>query len=139
MSTPRFALRRRVAFSETDSAGVMHFSNFFRWFEDAEHAFLRSLGHSVYQVADGRRLSFPRVHAEADYLRPLRFEDEVDVCIDEVVVGRRSVRYALRVVGDDGADIARGALVVVAAWVEDGRLTATDLPAELAEVLRARS
>ena len=34
-------LQRRVEFSETDAAGIVHFSNFFRYMEGAEHAFLR--------------------------------------------------------------------------------------------------
>ena len=42
-----FNVERRVEFSETDMAGIMHYSNFFRFMETAEHAFYRSLGHSV--------------------------------------------------------------------------------------------
>ena len=42
-----FQLSRRVEFSDTDMAGIMHFSNFFRFMEAAETAFLRSLGLSV--------------------------------------------------------------------------------------------
>jgi acyl-CoA thioesterase FadM len=36
-----------VEFFETDMAGIMHFSNFFRFMEAAEHAFYRSIGFSV--------------------------------------------------------------------------------------------
>ena len=39
-----FEVTRHVEFSETDMAGVMHFSNFFRFMEAAEHGFFRSLG-----------------------------------------------------------------------------------------------
>ena len=42
-----FKVQRRVEFSETDMAGIMHYSNFFRFMETAEHAFYRDLGHSV--------------------------------------------------------------------------------------------
>ena len=45
-----FQITRRVEFSETDLAGIMHFSNFFRFMESAEHAFFRSLGFSVARV-----------------------------------------------------------------------------------------
>ena len=38
------AYKRRVEFAETDMAGQVHFSNFFRYMEAAEHAFFRSLG-----------------------------------------------------------------------------------------------
>ena len=74
-----FRLVRRVEFADTDMAGIMHFANFFRFMEAAEHAFLRSLGSSVHAVVDGRTIGWPRVRATCDYRRPLRFEDEVEV------------------------------------------------------------
>src|SRR5260221_14772436 len=42
-----FKHTRRVEFSDTDMAGIMHFSNFFRFMEATETAFMRSLGLSV--------------------------------------------------------------------------------------------
>jgi acyl-CoA thioester hydrolase len=39
-----YKVRRRVEFSETDMAGIVHYSNFFRYMEAAEHEFFRSLG-----------------------------------------------------------------------------------------------
>ena len=43
-----FKIVREVEFSDTDMAGIMHFSNFFRFMEAAEHAFFRSLGLSIH-------------------------------------------------------------------------------------------
>ena len=42
-----FKAVRRVEFSDTDMAGIVHFANFFRYMETAEHGFYRSLGFSV--------------------------------------------------------------------------------------------
>ncbi|MEQ2009187.1 MAG: acyl-CoA thioesterase, partial [Limisphaerales bacterium] len=42
-----FKALRRVEFSETDMAGIVHYSNFFKYMETAEHAFFRSLGFSI--------------------------------------------------------------------------------------------
>jgi acyl-CoA thioesterase FadM len=39
-----FSINRRVQFAETDMAGIVHFSNYFRWMEEVEHAFFRSVG-----------------------------------------------------------------------------------------------
>ena len=74
-----FQVTRRVEFSETDMEGIMHFSNFFRFMETAEHAFFRSLGYSVVLSRNGLMFCLPRVHAECDYTAPLRFEDEVQI------------------------------------------------------------
>ena len=45
MAAHEFTITRRVEFSETDMAGIVHFSNFCRYMEHAEHAFFRSLDH----------------------------------------------------------------------------------------------
>src|SRR5204862_5530715 len=74
-----FKATRQVQFSETDMAGLMHFSNFFRFMETAEHGFYRSLGFSVVDLSRHPRFGWPRVHAECDYKKPLRFEDMVEV------------------------------------------------------------
>ncbi|HCE02754.1 MAG TPA: acyl-CoA thioesterase, partial [Acidobacteria bacterium] len=42
-----FRLTRRVQFYETDSAGIVHFSVFFRYMEEAEHAMWRAAGLSI--------------------------------------------------------------------------------------------
>ncbi|HTG44262.1 MAG TPA: thioesterase family protein [Verrucomicrobiae bacterium] len=76
---------RRVEFSKTDMAGIVHFSNFFRYMETAEHGFYRSLGFSVILGQFDPPLAFPRVHAACDYKKPLRFEDllEIHLCVKE--------------------------------------------------------
>src|SRR5258706_47606 len=70
---------RQVEFSETDMAGIVHYSNFFRYMEAAEDAFFRSLGFSVVTSQVDPPVGWPRVHAECDYREPLRFEDEIEV------------------------------------------------------------
>src|SRR5512133_2095965 len=88
-----FTLIRRVEFAETDMAGIMHFTNFFRFMESAEHAFFRSLGYSVADPGGDGRLGLPRVHAHCDYLAPLRFEDEVEVRLRVAKKSHRTLTY----------------------------------------------
>ena len=45
---PGFRYSRRVQFSETDLAGIAHFSAFFRFMEEAEHALWRAAGLSNF-------------------------------------------------------------------------------------------
>ena len=54
-----FKLTRRVDFSDTDMAGIMHFSNFFRFMEAAEQAFFRSLGFSIYDTRRHPGIGWP--------------------------------------------------------------------------------
>ena len=59
-----FATTRRVEFADTDMAGIVHFSNYLRYMEMAEHDFLRSIGFSVNGTIEGRHVGWPRVHAD---------------------------------------------------------------------------
>ena len=72
-----FTLTRRVQFYETDAAGIVHFSVFFRYMEEAEHAMWRAAGLSI--ATPDAPIGFPRVATSFEFLRPLRFEDEFDV------------------------------------------------------------
>ena len=76
--TTEFSITRRVEFSETDLAGIMHFTNFYRWMEICEHEFLRSLGLSVDMEDENGRFGWPRVKTSCRFKRPLRFEEEVE-------------------------------------------------------------
>ena len=82
-----FKQKKIVEFAETDQAGIMHFSNFFRYMEMTEHAFYRSLGFSVHKKDTtepsgepiGEPIGWPRVRAECQFNHPLRFEDMVEI------------------------------------------------------------
>jgi acyl-CoA thioester hydrolase len=132
-----FQITRCVEFSETDLAGIMHFSNFFRFMESAEHAFFRSLGLSVAGSRNGPQVCLPRVHAECDYAVPLRFEDEVQVHLLVERMGQRSLTYQFRfnrLQGLSSQEVARGRLTV--ACVErqaDGVFKAVPLPKVIAD------
>ena len=67
-----------MEFSDTDMAGIVHHAVFYRYMESAEHAFFRSLGLSVRRPRPLPQ-SVGRVHTEADFSAPLRFEDEVEI------------------------------------------------------------
>src|SRR5512137_1970784 len=132
-----FQITRRVEFSETDLAGIMHFSNFFRFMESAEHAFFRSLGFSVAHARNGVEVCLPRVHAECDYAVPLRFEDEVQVRLLVERKGRRSLTYQFRfsrLNSSSPQEVARGRVTVVSVERQaDGSLKAVPLPKTVAD------
>src|SRR5438045_1259023 len=109
MRRSEFRLQRRVQFYEVDSAGIVHFSWFFRYMEEAEHALWRDAGLSI--ATTGSEIGFPRVATSFDFHRPLRFEDEFDVRIRITAIRARSMSYTCAVTR--GAErIATGALTI---------------------------
>src|SRR6185295_8307003 len=96
MSSPgsprsEYTLRRRVHFYETDTAGIVHFSTFFRYMEEAEHALWRDAGLTI--APRHSSIAFPRLSASFDFRQPLRFEDEFEVWIRVTAVTNRTIRY----------------------------------------------
>ncbi len=132
-----FRLQRRVEFSETDAAGIVHFSNFFRYMEAVEHAFFRSLGHSVMWRDHQPPLGFPRVAAACEYVSPLRFEDVVELHLLVREKKPRSLSYEVRFVNLSATpprEAARGTLTVVCvARAADGAFRAVPIPKSLAD------
>src|SRR5215210_3902187 len=129
-----FKVERRVEFSETDMAGIVHYSNFFKYMETAEHAFYRELGHSVVMKHVDPPLGWPRVHAECDYYKPLRFEDLVEVHMLVKEKKAKSLTYLFRFYKVNGTreEVARGSLTVVCVTHSKGAMRAVDIPPELA-------
>jgi acyl-CoA thioester hydrolase len=78
----------RVAWVDTDAGGRIHFTAVFRWAEAAETALMRRLGFLGDEWGD-----YPRRKVEAEYLKVLRFEDELEIRLRVENVGRTSVTY----------------------------------------------
>ena len=132
-----FSISRRVQFAETDMAGVVHFANYFRWMEEVEHAFFRSVGLSVVMQHQGREISWPRVAVECEYFGPLRFEDEVTLRLRVIKVGGKSFTYEVDFV-KAGHPVALGKVTSVCCTVQQqGGFAAIAIPPEIREKLAA--
>src|SRR5271156_4143124 len=122
-----FKVVRRVEFSETDMAGIVHYSNFFRYMETAEHGFFRHLGYSVVMNHFEIPVGWPRVLAQCEYRQPLRFEDEVEIHMLVSEKKTKSLSYLFKfrkLNGPAPVEVERGALTVVCVTKQaDGRMT----------------
>ena len=119
MPTP-FHTTRFVEFSDTDMAGIVHFSAFFRFMEAAEHQLLRSMGFSVYSEVGGEVITFPRVAASCDFRSPARCEDTLDIDVTVHRVGTKSVTYGFQF-SQHGRDVATGEITSVCCRIPHGQ------------------
>ncbi|MEW5978671.1 MAG: thioesterase family protein [Acidobacteriota bacterium] len=137
-----FKLTRHVDFVDTDMAGIMHFSNFFRFMEAAEAAFYRQLGLSIFPGASEDSVGWPRVHAECDFKQPLRFEDTVEIHLLVRKKGEKSIAYTFifRKTNETPVrEVARGALVT-SCVVRDkltGKMKAVPIPQHITDLIEA--
>ena len=131
-----FSIVHRVQFSETDSAGIVHFSNYFRMMEEVEHAFFRSLGLSVMMTHRGRRIGWPRVAAGCEYFGPVRFEDEVELRLGIARLGEKSMTCEMEfLVG--GRRVALGKTTAVCCALAGGKMRGIAIPPDIREKLSA--
>jgi YbgC/YbaW family acyl-CoA thioester hydrolase len=100
-----FAQRRAVRFQDVDAAGIVFFPRVLEYFHDVYMAFYDSLGVSIAEVIATRAWAAPLKHAEADFLRPLRFGQEIEVAMvsGQWEKGRLTVRYRVTSGGDEVA------------------------------------
>jgi YbgC/YbaW family acyl-CoA thioester hydrolase len=133
-----FKAIRRVEFSDTDMAGIMHYANYFHFMETAENAFFRSLGFCIVGNP-GLPVSWPRVRAECNYWAPLYFEDEVEIHL--LVSGKKSkaLTYLFKFRKLNAApplEVARGHLTVVCVTVDGGKMAACAMPEVMSDKIQ---
>jgi len=132
-----FSILRRVQFAETDMAGIVHFANYFRYMEEVEHAFFRSVGLSVSMQHDGMHIGWPRVSTGCEYFGPIRFEDEIELKLRVTKVGEKSFNYEVEFLAG-GQRRALGKLTSVCCTLEPGgQMRAIAIPMALRVKLTA--
>ena len=68
----------RVSYYETDQMGIVHHSNYIRWFEDARVDFLEQVGFS-YKKMEDMGVMIIVLEASCEYKNPARFGDRIVV------------------------------------------------------------
>ena len=122
-------LTRRVQFHETDRAGVVHFSRYFLYLEEAEHALWRAAGLSIHPKQG--EVGWPRVHASFDYHRALRFEEEFEAWIRIVAIDEKTISYVCTLSRGD-TRIATGRLTIACATRQPNQpMRAASIPPEI--------
>jgi YbgC/YbaW family acyl-CoA thioester hydrolase len=131
-----YSIIHRVQFSETDQAGIMHFSNFFKMMEEVEHAFFRSVGLSVSMQHDDIHIGWPRVSASCEFFGPVKFEDDVELKMRVARVGEKSFSYEVEFfVG--GKRVALGKTTSVCCAIDTEDMRSIAIPTAIREKLTA--
>ncbi|MGA2789407.1 MAG: thioesterase family protein [Candidatus Bathyarchaeia archaeon] len=124
----------RVHWVDTDTAGVMHFSNFFRYFEACEEEFYRSLSLPLTEIHDRFGVLLPRVEAHCQYKAACRFDELIDVTLKIREVQKKVIIYDFQVMRQsDGKLAAEGFVKCIAV---DSEWKAVSLPGEVSRTIR---
>ena len=131
-----FITQRTVQFCDTDAGGIMHFTAYFNYMEQAEHEMLRELGMSLFTEMDGQMISWPRVSTECEFKQPAVFEDVLTIQLGIERLGTKSVTYRCKFTRGDDL-LAEGRMVAACCRVGgDQPPAAVEIPASLLATLK---
>ena len=121
----------RVRYAETDKMGVVYYANYLVWFEVARADLLRSLGWS-YREMEIAGISLPVIEAQCQYLRPARYDDEIEVKTEGRMVSPVRMEFQYQVIRKEDQILAATGRTVHAALDPSGK--PCRLPARVREV-----
>ena len=100
--------------------GVVYYANYLVWFEVARTDLLRSLGWS-YREMEGAGISLPVIEAHCEYQRPARYDDEIEVRTEGVMLSPVRMQFNYTIVRRADEVVAACGRTVHAAVTPDGR------------------
>ena len=102
-----FGTKIRVEYHHTDQMGIVHHSNYVKFFEVARTEWLRAMG-ITYAEMERRGVMMPIVDVAVKYRNPALYDELISVTafVDEAPMARMTFRYEVR--GEDGREIATG-------------------------------
>ena len=102
-----FETKIRVEYHHTDQMGIVHHSNYIKFFEAARTEWLRAAG-LTYAEMERRGVMMPIVDVAVKYRNPALYDELISVTafVDEAPMARMTFRYEVR--GEDGREIATG-------------------------------
>jgi len=83
----------RVYYEDTDSGGVVYYANYLRFMERARSEWLRSLGVEQDRLIEQEGVIFAVRHVDVSFLKPARFNDQLEVTAKVMTQGRASLSF----------------------------------------------
>lgn len=128
-------MARRVRFQEVDAAGTIYYSRVFEYFGDVYVDLFERGGVSLPKAMIKREWAAPLVHAEAEYLAPMRFGDEVEVHVVKLRCGTSAATVGYRIASPSGRPLAVGHTVHV--FVDGATFKPCPIPPDVLRALTA--
>ncbi|MHB8879305.1 MAG: acyl-CoA thioesterase [Myxococcaceae bacterium] len=109
-----FVRRRSVRFQDVDAAGIVFYPRILEYFHDAYVELLDARGCSLSAALSAKAWAAPIKHAQADFLRPIRFGELIRVAVVKARLEGSVLTVGFRAeAGEDGPPVAVGRSVHV--------------------------
>ena len=122
-----FELRLQTYWSDSDSAHIVFYANYFRLIEQAEEELFRAAGVDRMALLREKHVWMPRVETFSKFMRPIRVGAAIRVRLHPQLKGEQTVRYDFQFLDDTTMEkIAEGYVTVVC--VDATHFKATPIP-----------
>jgi acyl-CoA thioester hydrolase len=108
-----FRIQEYVRWSDVDAAGIVCYGAFVRFVEVAETELFRAAGIPYGKVFDEFNCWLPRVHFSADFHRPARLDERLEVSAFVRRLGKSSVTLGFAIDNQEKQRIADFEIVLV--------------------------
>ena len=106
----------RVRYSEVDAQAVVFNAHYLTYFDTAITEYFRALGYDYLGEVKRTGVDFHTVKSVVEYKAPIRFDEDIDVCVRVAKIGRSSITLALAIFAKGSEDLrATGEIIWVAA------------------------
>ena len=102
-----FETKIRVEYHHTDQMGIVHHSNYVKFFEVARTEWLRAAG-LTYAEMERRGVMMPIVDVRIKYRQPAYYDELITVRAEVMQMPMARMTFYYEVRGEDGRDIASG-------------------------------
>ena len=132
-------LQKRVEFHETDRAGMVHYSNYFRYLDTAVGEFFRALDlpgplTRYWGGTKDDELDWPYVSVSCEFKRPAHFDDLLHIHIWVKRIGNKSLTFGFSF-RKESEELAVGQAIVVCSKGVQGQPRTLEIPQEIRERL----
>lgn len=130
-----FFYQLRVRYSEVDSQGIVFNAHYLNYYGTAVNEFMRSINYDYLTQVSARELDFFLVKATVEFLKPVRFDDIIEIGVAAHKIGTSSFTWLLAVFRKDEEEcLASGELTWVCARI--GTNKSHPLPDDLVRLLK---
>ncbi|NLS67399.1 acyl-CoA thioesterase [Bradyrhizobium brasilense] len=105
----------RVRYSEVDAQAVVFNAHYLTYFDTAITEYFRALGYDYLSEVARTGIDFHTVKSVVEYKAPIRFDEDIEVCVRVAKIGRSSINLALAIFAKGSDDLrATGEIIWVA-------------------------
>jgi acyl-CoA thioester hydrolase len=109
-----FEMRMQSYWADSDPAGIVFYTNYFRFLEQAEEELFREKGFDRFTLLQENKVWMPRAETLVKFVRPIKLGAAIRIRLYPKLQGEKTVKYDFEFLDDSGKEkIAEGYLTVV--------------------------